>query len=336
MSGCFDVTQIHDPSLHALTFLAPRIREVVTKFYQHCPRSIEEIRLRLSRPLVVEAEGRWLLRPDGRPTVHPQRAWILNEEDLRLTVEQMTECSLYTMEEELRQGFITLPGGHRAGLAGECLVEGGRVTRIRRITGINLRIAREMLGIARRVLPYVWMSNRFLRTLIISPPQAGKTTLLRDMVRALSDGDGGRRGCKVGLIDERSEIAGGFHGLPQLHVGIHTDVLDGCPKSEGIYRLLRVMGPEVIAFDELGRPDEVEAVRDLLYAGVGLLTTAHAGSIQEMMERPTLSSLLGFGGFERVVLLSRRLGVGTVEEIWDGTRNQKLIMEPFRLEGGGW
>jgi stage III sporulation protein AA len=240
------------------------------------------------------------------------------------------------MEEELRQGFITLPGGHRAGLAGDCLVEDGRVSRIRSITGINLRIAKEMVGIARSVLPYLWGSERFLRTLIISPPQAGKTTLLRDLVRALGDGDWQRRSYKVGLIDERSEIAGSFHGLPQLHVGIHTDVLDGCPKAEGIYRLLRAMGPEVIAFDELGRPEEVEALRDLLYAGVGILATAHAGSIEEMAKRPILSSVLGIGGFERVIVLSRRLGVGTVEGIWDGTVGEMLSLEPFRLVGGSW
>lgn len=297
---------------------------------------MEEIRLRLMRPLAVEADGRWLLRADGCTTVHPQRARIVTEEDLRLTVEQMTECSLYTMEEELRQGFITLPGGHRAGLAGDCLVEAGRVSRIRSITGINLRIAKEMVGIARSVLPYLWSSERFLRTLIISPPQAGKTTLLRDLVRALGDGDWQRRSCKLGLIDERSEIAGSFHGLPQLHIGIHTDVLDGCPKTEGIYRLLRAMGPEVIAFDELGRPEEVEALRDLLYAGVGVLTTAHAGSIEEMTKRPILSSVLGIGGFERVIVLSRRLGVGTVEGIWDGTAGEMLSFEPFRLVGGSW
>lgn len=334
MYGFIDNKTSQDPSLQALVFLAPRVREIVSRYCHHYTRPIEEIRLRLARPLAIEAEGRWLLRHDGTPTVHPQRAWILNEEDLRLTVELMTESSLYTMEEELRQGFITLPGGHRAGLAGDCLVEEGRVSRIRSITGINLRIAREKLGIAYGVLPHLWAPERFLRTLIISPPQAGKTTLLRDIVRAVGDGDWQKRSCKVGLIDERSEIAGSFHGLPQLRVGIHTDVLDGCPKAEGVYRLLRAMGPEVIAFDELGRPEEIDAVRDLLYAGVSILATAHAGSVEEMAERPTLSSLLGMGGFERIIVLSRRMGAGTVEGIWDGTVGKKLTFEAFRLDGG--
>lgn len=333
--ACRDASGQREPALKAAAFLAPRIREIITRFQICCDRPIEEIRLRLFRPLAVEAGGRWLLKVDGTPTVHPHRAWIVEEEELRATIELMTESSLYTMEEELRQGFITLPGGHRAGLAGECLVEGGRLARIKTITGINLRVARELPGIARLVIPHLWMRERLMRTLIVSPPQAGKTTLLRDMVRALGDGDWNSYSLKVGLIDERSEIAGSFHGVPQLNIGIHTDVLDGCPKAEGIYRLLRAMGPEVVAVDEIGRPEEVEAVRDLLYAGVGVLATAHASSFEELMERPVLRSIVKAGRIERIILLSRRMGVGTVEAIRDEGTGAMLLEKPFRLEVSG-
>lgn len=323
-----------EPVQQILPFLSPSLREIIQRFIILRPEPIEEIRLRLYRPLVIEAANRWMVKADGSTTIHSGRAWMMGEDDFKKTLDLMTESSIYAVEEEIRQGFITLPGGHRIGLVGECMTRAGRILRIRNITGINIRIAREMVGIARPLLPYLWNNHRYCRTLIVSPPKAGKTTLLRDMVRGISDGDFNGNSAKVGLVDERSELTGSLHGVPQLEVGIQTDVLVGGPKVDGIYLLLRTMSPDVVAVDELGHAGESEALRDLLYAGVGVLATAHADSIEELRQRSMLSRLLRHGGFERIILLSRRLGAGTVEEIYDEENGNPLFIKNTRGEGG--
>jgi stage III sporulation protein AA len=331
---CRNERNFIDPLEQVLAYISPRLREVIEAFADLYPGKIQEIRLRQDRPVIIETEKKWMVKSDGVSTVHPQRAVWTQIEDIKKTMELLTESSIYTMEEELRQGFITLPGGHRAGLAGECLVCEGRMRRIKTVASINLRIAREIVGIGRNLLPYLWNGQRFCRTIVISPPRAGKTTLLRDLIRAVSDGE--HQGvCKtVGLVDERSEIAGCYQGNPQLDIGLHTDVLDGCPKNEGIYLLLRTMSPEVVAVDELGGVCEAEAIRDLLRAGVSVLATAHAENIDELKSRPVLAELFRCGNFERVVVLSRRLGIGTLEEIWNEQEGRVLMQGPILLEGG--
>lgn len=326
-----DLAKTRDLACQALQYLSPGVREPVAVFMAGSRQPVQEIRLRLNRPLMVETDEAWMLRPDGGVTATTARAWMVGEVDLRGALERMTESSLYTMEEELRRGFITLPGGHRAGLAGECLVREGRLMRIKTVTAINLRLAREIPGIAEGLLPYLWRNGRFCRTLIVSPPKAGKTTVLRDLIRALSDGTTVGCRCKVGLVDERSEVVGCFHGVPQLNIGVQTDVLDGCPKTEGIILLLRTMSPDVVAVDELGSYEEAEALRDLLHAGVSVLATAHAEGMEDLRQRPTLARLVAEGGIERAVVLSRRLGPGTVEGIWDVTSGKPMPAGEFRL-----
>lgn len=331
MLSCHGPSNSFEPVRQVMPFIVPSLRPIVQRFLAEGHGPIEEIRLRLHRPLIVEADGHWMLKPDGGVTVHPGRALIVSEDDIRKTLELSTASSLYTVEEEMRQGFITLPGGHRVGLSGECIVRHGRLHRLRNVTGINIRIAQERLGIAAPLLPWLWKDGRFFRTLIISPPRAGKTTLLRDLVRGISDGDYRGNSAKVGLVDERNEIAGSFHGVPQLKIGMQTDLLAGCPKVEGIYLLLRTMSPDVIAVDELGHGGETEALRDLLYAGVSVLATAHADSIHELRKRSMFSRLLRHGGFQRLVLLSRRFGAGTVETVWDEVFGQPMLSQAFRL-----
>jgi stage III sporulation protein AA len=162
--------------------------------------------------------------------------------------------------------------------------------------------------------------------LIVSPPLAGKTTLLRDFVRQLSDGIPtlGFKGVNVGLVDERSEVAGTYLGYPQFDIGIRTDVLDGCPKAQGVMMLIRSMSPQVVATDEIGRPEDMEALQEALQAGVVVFTTIHGESYEEIKTRPFFKEVDSWRLFERIVILSRRLGVGTVEGIYEG-RTQKRM-----------
>ncbi len=304
-----------------LGYLAPDVRRAVERLGTDLWNRSEEIRLRRARPLsMVTDSGDVWLSPQGLPTREPSTAYIVTAEDTRKTLSLVCQGSVYALEEEFRSGYVTIPGGHRVGLAGRALLDGGRIRTITHVAGLNFRLSREVRGISRPVaLKVLGPAGRPRSTLIISPPACGKTTLLRDLVRLMSDGfvrsGGTRSGFRVGLVDERSEIAACYEGVPQRDVGVRTDVLDACPKAEGIILLLRAMSPEIIAVDEVGRPEDAAALREAAAAGVAVFATAHGTSPGELAGRPMLRELLRSDLFEVFVTLSRRRGPGTVEAI---------------------
>jgi stage III sporulation protein AA len=230
---------------------------------------------------------------------------------------------MYSFEEELRNGFITVSGGHRVGVCGRAVIENGRVKLLKDIGYMNFRVAKQVLGAADRVLGYLIRSpDCIYNTLIISPPQCGKTTLLRDIIRRLSSGGEGDlfRGVKNSLVDERSEIAACSMGIPRNDVGIRTDVLDGCPKAEGIIMMIRSMSPEIVATDEIGRKEDADAIIDAVNAGVKVITTIHGSSTADFLNKQDLNRIKK-GVFERYVILSKKTGVGTLEAVLDGSFN---------------
>ena len=273
-----------------------------------------EIRLRVGvHPSVVTDRGDvWL---EDCPPV--------SDEEIRLTLHRMSHGSYYTLEQELQQAFLTLPGGHRVGLAGSMIFQEGQVQGLRRIASLNIRIARQNPGAASDILPLIVPGEEVLNTLIFSPPAAGKTTMIRDLARWLAEPRQGaphprlKRSFRVGIVDERSEIAGCHQGIPQLDIGRKSDVLDHCPKAAGIQLLLRSLNPEVIIADEVGRREDVEAIREALRCGVSIITTAHAGSRQQLLSRPWLRDLIQDGMFQRFVQLSPHPTPGQVEGVWD-------------------
>ncbi|KTE89795.1 stage III sporulation protein AA [Desulfitobacterium hafniense] len=281
-------------------------------------KDIEEIRLRIERPLLILGHHRELFIDEQGRTVAAEKGYRVQREDVLQALERMTQSSLYAAEEEMKQGFITLPGGHRVGITGEAIMKQGEVQTLKHISALNIRLAKAVEGKAELILPRLLTKEGTLHhTLILSPPRAGKTTLLRDLIRRLSDGSPALNlpGQTVGVVDERRELAGMWQGVPAYNLGCRTDILDGCPKRMGINMLIRSMAPQVVAVDELGHPEDVEAVLDALRTGVKILSTAHAATMSEALRRPTLKALFEFGVFERVVVLSRRQGPGTVEEI---------------------
>lgn len=307
-------------------YLAPSLREILEQLSVQVAEGVEEIRLRLGRPFAVRCnQEEYFLSVSGKFSQDPGGAYCVSAEEIFKTVQLISRGSLYAFEEEFRQGFLTLPGGHRIGLAGTAVLEEGAVKTLKEIGSLNFRIARAVPGAARFLLPYIlnFRNNRPFHTLVVSPPCAGKTTLLRDIVRSLSYGipELSFPALSVGVVDERCELAACYGGMPQHDLGPRVDVLDHCPKAAGMVMLLRSMAPQVIATDEIGRAGDVEAIWEMVYTGVSILTTVHAASWEELEQRPHLQELVKRQVFERYVFLSRRQGPGTIEGVWDQRRN---------------
>ncbi len=317
--------------------LSPSVRDILKGLSDQIWKQVEEIRLRKKRPLQLCTELGEIFAGEERPKL--KSAYEVKPEDVHQTLQFISQSSIYALEDEFRNGYLTISGGHRVGFVGEAVLNKGQVKTLKNISGLNIRLAREVKGCANSIFTFILDQKSWepYRTLIMSPPRCGKTTLLRDLIRLLSDGDPliGFTGVNVGVVDERSEIAGCYRGVPQNDVGKRSDVLDKCPKAEGMIMLLRSMAPRVIATDEIGRPADAEALIEILNAGVGVLATVHASSFEELKQRPCLQQLLKEGIFQRIIVLSRGMGVGTVESIIDGTTGKNLLRRPLRLRQGG-
>jgi len=326
------VKRVHNPGniikKQICQFLAPRVRSIIESLPQDLLSKTEEIRLRHSRPLIIYwAGGESYLGKRG-PVASVKEAYMVSGEDLERTLELISSYSLYACEEEMRGGYLTIPGGHRVGLGGRFVVESGSIKTLRNVSSLNFRVARQIKGAGEKVLPFLIDRHvgRIYHTLVISPPLGGKTTLLRDLARLISNGVGilGQGGQKVGIVDERSEIAGCYQGVPQLDVGIRTDVLDACPKAEGIMIMLRSLSPQVIITDEIGREEDIRALEDAVHVGVSVIASAHGSTLEEICRRPVLGLMLENNYFERLVFLSNSRGPGTLEMIVEGERGLPL------------
>jgi stage III sporulation protein AA len=302
-----------------LSFLPKTIIEQLEQIPPIQKFEIEEIRIRTNRPIEVTMGGKTIFLP-----------YIINAEDANQLLNKISHHSIYALEEELRRGYITIDGGHRIGLAGKVILEAGKVKALRDISSFNIRIAKEKIGIAETLLPALY-DQQWKHTMIIGPPQTGKTTLLRDIARIVSSGD--QRNSiparKVGIVDERSEIAGCVNGIPQLTFGPRVDVLDACPKAEGMMMMIRSMSPDVLVVDEIGRLEDTDAILEAVNAGIKLIMTTHGESFEEIQKRPSLQAILKLEIFQRYIELSRRNGPGTITKIKDV--NGKEISSKVRV-----
>lgn len=284
--------------------------------------NIEEIRLRIDKPLIINGNQKDYFYNEKAKKLdrNMDKAYIVTKEDLEQTFQIICKYSIHSFMDDIKKGFITLRGGHRVGIVGKAIVENGNIENIKHISSLNIRISKEVKNCSDKVMDHIIKSStKINNTIIISPPQCGKTTLLRDIVRNLSNGTEkyNFRGVNVALIDERNEIAGSYLGIPQMDVGIRTDIIETCPKDVGIMMVLRSMSPNVIVTDEIGTEKDIKALYTALNGGVGLITTVHGDSIEDIRNRKELNNLLDEELFKKVILLSAKRGPGTVEKIYD-------------------
>lgn len=271
----------------------------ITKLIEDNPKIadiIQEIRIRTNKPIAIKADN------SNRVLKHK-----VTQEEVLKTFEKICEGSIYSYRKQICEGFITIKGGHRIGITGNVAIEDEKVININYISSLNFRIARQKLECSNELLKFIinMEEGSIYNTLIVSPPGCGKTTVLRDAIRKLSNGikEINFRGRTVGVVDERGEIAAMYKGVSQNDIGIRTDVIDNIPKGKGMHMLVRSMSPEIIACDEIGSFEDVQAINYAICSGIKGIFTAHGGSIEEINLNNEFAELLKKNILERIIFL---------------------------------
>lgn len=290
-----------------LKYFPTKVGQVISKQINN-NQNLEEIRLRAGKPIILKFTNEEKVLQG-----------IIETQDILQTLQNICDNSIYSYQNQICEGFITIKGGHRIGITGSVVISEGKVTNINYISNLNFRIARQIIGCSNNLLEHIldMTNNTIYNTLIISPPGAGKTTILRDAIRRISNGieDIGFKGKNIGVVDERGEIAAMYKGVPQNDVGIRTDVLDNIKKSEGMKMVIRSMSPDIIVADEIGNSQDVEAINYSVCCGIKGIFTAHGSSFEDLNLNPSISELIKKQIFERLVFLDKKQK-GKIEKVY--------------------
>lgn len=278
--------------------------------------TLQEIRLKVDTPVIINANDKEYVLP-----------YKLSNIEIRQILQKISGFSVYAYDDEIREGFITAKGGCRIGISGEFSSENGRVKSLKNIYSLNIRIARQIKGCSDKIMKYICNNGSVLNTILISPPKCGKTTIIRDIARNLSNGmDYPKiKGMKVAIIDERSEIAACNLGIPQMDVGIRTDVFDRCFKSEGIMMAVRSMSPDVIVCDEIGTKEDMEAIQKSFLCGISIITTIHGKGVEDIFRREAFNQIIRNNILQRAIILDNKGHVGHVSSIYDFSKGEEIM-----------
>lgn len=282
-----------------LRYFPNKIYQIFSNLLQENPQianELQEIRIRVDKPIILKLREKDIILQYN----------ILQTEILQI-VERLCENSIYAYKNQICEGFITIKGGHRVGLTGSCVIENGKITNIKYISSLNIRIAREVKNCSTRILrEIIDIENKTIyNSIIVAPPGRGKTTILRDIIRRLSDGieEINFRGKTCGVVDERGEIAAMYKGAPQNDVGIRTDIIENVSKNKGIHMLIRTMAPEIIACDEIGSKEDVEAIHYALYSGVKGIFTMHGKNVEDIKNNKQIYELIENREIQKIIFL---------------------------------
>lgn len=300
----------------AVQCVAPIIRTQLLKIPESIKNDIREIRLSIGVPaMVVSGSGTAMVGADGRiGYIYNGSFPVVTQNDIKETLNTACGYSLHSCQSSLVQGYVTVKGGHRVGVGARAVVENGIVKGIRDVSFLNIRVSREFKGVASGIYNEFFKDS--VQSIVIAgPPSSGKTTMLRDLSRLLSD-IGANSSYRICVIDERDEIAAMYNGQAQNNVGINACVLSGFPKAEGILMAVRSLSPQVILCDEIGTNDECEAIMQGLNSGVNFVVTMHSGTKEELANKPQLQKLVKSGVFRYAVILNGSQKPCAVKEIY--------------------
>lgn len=280
---------------------------------------LTEIRIRINSPILIKTIKREYFLNSN----------LVTKKDIDETIASITRNSIHSYEKEIKNGFVTVEGGHRVGLGGDCIYEKDTFSGYKSITSLNIRIAKEFPGCSQKYLKYIISSeNKIYNTLIIGPPLSGKTTLIRDITLNLSDGNTFVKGRDITLIDERGEISAVYNGVPQMNVGKRTDILSYCMKKQGFFLSIRSLSPSVIVTDELGSKDDFEIIQYASKSGVNILASAHGFNLEEIKQNIYLKQIIENNFFERLIVLTNKKNPGSVSEVYD-LKEKKVIYSDY-------
>ena len=291
-----------------LRYFPGKIQNILNEEIGEKYNILEEIRIRVQKPIILKFNN-------NEKIVR----YLCNTEEILNILQAICENSIYTYQKQIAEGFVTIQGGHRVGISGSCVIENEKVININYVNSLNFRISRQVIGVGKKILKHILdlEEKNLYNTLIISPPGAGKTTLVRDIVRQVSSGikDYKFKGLNVGLVDERGEIAALYKGVPQNDVGVKTDVIENVSKAIGMKMLIRSMAPQVIVADEIGNYEDVEAINYAICSGCKGIFTAHGSTFDDIYLNPVLKNLINVKIFEVIIFLDVK-NKGILKEVY--------------------
>ncbi len=257
---------------------------------------LEEIRIRVQRPILLKTRQADLIID-----------YLVTTSEMLQIIERLCENSIYAYKNQICEGFLTIKGGHRIGITGTAVVEQEKIINLKYITSLNVRIAREIKNCSNDILTQIinQENNSIFNTIIVAPPGKGKTTMLRDIIRNISNGIPSMnfKGMTCGLVDERGEIAAMYKGIPQNEIGIRTDVIENISKEKGMKMLIRSMTPEVIACDEIGSKEDIQAIQQAMTAGIKGIFTIHGKNMQDLKRNIGINNLIENKQIEKIIFL---------------------------------